>query len=104
MHEEEQLEANLQDPPKAYPLRFEVMVKLSVDEFSDDKLARRYTELEDKGTWDEVCKMCRMPRMLHRGEECVKFDIWRILDERDEFIKRMKPIMRYIKEREERML
>ena len=39
------------------------MVNLTIDEFSNDELAKRYNELGDKETWNDLCKNCRMPEL-----------------------------------------
>ena len=90
-------------------MRFGSMVNLIIDEFSEDELTKRYSELVNKETWDEICKNCRMPFLLHNGactrsKEAGMFDSGRILDERDKFVERMKPIIRYMSEQEEKMV
>ena len=51
----------------------------------------------------EACKSCRMPALLHVEEckECKEaLDYGKVLDERDKFNERMKPIVRCAKEKE----
>ena len=77
------------------------MVNLIIDEFSEDELTKRYSELVNKETWDEICKNCQMPMLFHkgvctRGSEAEALDSDRILDERDKFHERMKSIIRYM--------
>ena len=60
----------------------------------------------NKETWDEICKNCRMPALLHKGVctrqgEAVAYEYDKILDERDKFSERMKPIIRYMAEQKE---
>ena len=83
------------------------MAKISMDNFSDDELAKQYGELASRETWDEICKTCRMPSMLHKGpymrkNEANAFECDKILDERDKFRERMKPIIKYIADQEEK--
>ena len=94
--------------PKVYPLCFEKMVVVSIDNFSNDDLARKYGELVNKETWDEICKNCRIPTLLHEGvctrqNEAAALEHDKILDERDKFGERMRPILRYMAEQEEKV-
>ena len=62
----------------------------------------------NKETWDDACKNCRMPALLHKGvctrqDEAVVFEYDKILDERDKFNERMKPIIRFMAEQEEKV-
>ena len=38
-----------------------------MDSVSENKLANRYEELVNKETWNDICKNCRMPALLHNG-------------------------------------
>ena len=72
-----------------------------MDEFSEDDLTKRYT-------WDDMCRNCRMPFLLHNGactrsKEAGPLESGKILDERDKFVERMRPIIRYESENEEKM-
>ena len=87
--------------PNAYPMRFGSMARISIDSVSDNDLAKLYEELENKEAWMETCKNCRMPALLHvdickKRNETWEYD--KILDERDKFSERMKPILRYAME------
>ena len=42
------------------------MVKIIVENFSDEDLRKIYKELYRKESWDSECKMCRMPEILHK--------------------------------------
>ena len=83
------------------------MARINIDNFSDDDLAKRYSELANRETWDEVCKTCRMPAILHKGpctrmNEAYSFEFEKVLDERDKFRERMKPVMKCVIEQEEK--
>ena len=79
-----------------------------MDEYSEDYLTKRYRELVNKDTWDEMCRNCRMPFLLHNGactrsKEAGPLESGKILDERDKFMERMRLIIRHESEREEKM-
>ena len=43
------------------------MVKIVVENFSEDALRKLYCDLDQKEfTWDEECELCSMPTLLHR--------------------------------------
>ena len=43
------------------------MVKIIVENFSDEDLRKIYMELNRKENWDSKCEMCKMPEILHKG-------------------------------------
>ena len=43
------------------------MVKIIVENFSDEDLRKIYIELYRKESWDSECKMDRMQEILHKG-------------------------------------
>ena len=89
MHEEE-LRTDFQDPPKAYPMRLQSMFDLIIDGFSDDELVRWYNDLEDKESWEEVCRRCRVNRLLHKNG-CIELDVEKVKEEGYEFASRYLP-------------
>ena len=81
-------------PPIAYPLHLEKMAKLSMDSVTENELMKRYEELVNKDTWNDVCRRCRLPALLHNGvctrqNEVEASEYEKILDERDKFCERM---------------
>ena len=64
--------------------------------FSEEELEKRYDELANKKNWDEGCRWCEYPVMLHR-QACIRGDttndyrkvvaLWR------EYKDRMKPMI-----------
>ena len=106
LHEEE-LRTEFQDPPKVYLTRFESMSNYIIDEYSEEDLTKRYRELVSKDIWDEMCRNCRMPFLLHNGactrsKEAGPLKSGKILDERDKFMDRMRLIIKRETEREEK--
>ena len=41
------------------------MVKIVVENFSEDALRKLYCDLDQKEDWDEDCELCSMPTLLH---------------------------------------
>ena len=60
--------------PSPHPLHISKIVKINVESFSDDELVKRWNALTRKEDWDEVCKMCKMPVILHKGP-CTRKEI-----------------------------
>ena len=80
------------------------MTRISMDSVSENELANRYEELVNKDTWNDICKNCRMPALLHNGvctwqNEVEASEYEKILDERDKFCERMKGIIRCVEKR-----
>ena len=44
-----------------------MMVKISVETFSEEELRKRFNELTRKGDWDKECEACKNPQLLHRS-------------------------------------
>ena len=79
-----------------------------MDNVSEDKLAKRYEELVNKETWNDVYKNCRMPALLHNGvctrqSEVAASEYEKIQDERDKFSERMKGVIRYMADKERKV-
>ena len=84
--------------PQSPPAAQSKMVKISIESFSDDELAKRWSALENKDNWDEACEMCKMPGILHKGpctrkEEVNAFEYGKLWEAWDLYRKRMKPII-----------
>ena len=47
------------------------MVKIIVENFSEEELRKKWNESTRKESWDNECETCRMPEMLHKGA-CTK--------------------------------
>ena len=41
--------------------------RMNIDSVTDIELARLYEELVNKDTWNDLCKNCRLPALLHNG-------------------------------------
>ena len=79
-----------------------------MDSVSENELAKRYEELVNKETWNDICKNCRMPALLHNGvctrqNEVEASEYEKILDERDKFCERMKGVIRCMAEEERKV-
>ena len=44
------------------------MVKIVVENFSEDALKKLYCDLDQKEDWTDNCELCEMPTLLHNGE------------------------------------
>ena len=61
------------------------MVKIIVENFSEEELRKKWNELTRKESWDNECETCRMPEMLHKGactrktevNEAEFIDLWK---------------------------
>ena len=78
---------------------------MSVDNYSDDDLAKRYMNLGDRMAWNDRCKNCKMPTLLHDGpctrqQEANTFESNKILEERDKFNNSMRNMIRDVAEQE----
>ena len=75
------------------------MVKITVETFTDDELLKKYMDLERKEDFDERCKYCRMPTLLHRiactrKDEVNAFEHEKISDQWDMFSGRMRNLIK----------
>ena len=43
------------------------MVKIILENISEEELRKRWNELTRKENWDRECEMCKMPEILHKG-------------------------------------
>ena len=43
------------------------MVKVVVENFSDEALRKLFCDLSHKEYWDKECSLCHMPELLHKG-------------------------------------
>ena len=43
------------------------MVRIIVENFSEEELRKIWNELTMKENWDRECEMCKMPEILHKG-------------------------------------
>ena len=98
MHKNELFLKCFQEPKNPTRCTSIIMNKLSVDNYSDDDLMKRYMDLVDKNKYDETCKNCRMSTLLHDGP-CTRMQAVstfendsKILEERDKFAERMRKI------------
>ena len=94
---------DFQEPPKPTHCTLQKMAKMYVDNYSDDELAKRYLKIGDKLAWNEGCKNCKMPILLHNGPctrqvEANTFE--KIVEERDKFCNRMRNVIKDIEEQE----
>ena len=74
------------------------MVKITVKDFSNDELEKRWNALANKDNWEEECEWCKMPGMLHKGpctrkEETNAFEYQKIYEGWNLYRNRMKPII-----------
>ena len=105
MHEDESFLKDFQEPPNPTRCTSINMVIMSVDNYSDDELIKKYMDLANKDIWDEICKNCKMPSLLHKGpctrkQEAAAFASDKILEERDKFTDRMRQIRKDIDDQE----
>merc|ERR1712112_479297 len=77
--------------PKSPPAAVTIMVKV---DFTDDELEKKLEELDNKSDWEEECKWCLNPAMLHRQpcETEKEKDYEKIVKLWKEYRKRMKKI------------
>ena len=107
MHQDELFLKKFQEPPNPTHCTFKNMAKISVENYSDDDLSKRYMNLLDREAWNEGCKNCKMPSLLHNGpctrqQEANAFESNKILEERDKFYSRMRNIAKDVAEQERR--
>ena len=43
-----------------------MMVKISVETFSEEELRKKFNELTRKGDWNKECEECKNPQLLHK--------------------------------------
>ena len=82
--------------PNPHPLHSQKMVKVTIENFSNDELEKRWNALENKDNWEEECEWCKMPGMLHKGP-CTRkegVDHEKVLESWHTYRKRMKLIIR----------
>ena len=83
------------------------MVKISVENFTDDELLKKYNELEQKEDFDERCKDCKMPQLLHkvactRRDEVNAFEFERIANQWELFSTRMRNVIKWKNEQDDK--
>ena len=84
------------------------MVKITVKDFSNDELEKRWNALTNKDNWEEECEWCKMPGMLHKGpctrkEETNAFEYQKIYEGWNLYRNRMKPIIELKQKQEEKI-
>ena len=52
-----------------------MMVKISVETFSEEELRKRFNELARKGDWDKECDACKNLQLLHRSNCTRKVEV-----------------------------
>ena len=85
------------------------MVKVVVENFSDEALRKLFCDLSHKEYWDKECSLCNMPELLHKGlcsrktevGEAEHGDLWKSWSL---FRKRMEPIRKEHKEEMDKKL
>ena len=57
------------------PRRFFLIVKISVESFSEEELRKRFNALTRKGDWDKECEACKNPQLLHKANCTRKVEV-----------------------------
>ena len=83
------------------------MVKITVKDFTNDELEKRWNALANKDNWEEECEWCKMPGMLHKGpctrkEETNAFEYQKIYEGWNLYRNRMKLIIELKQKQEEK--
>ena len=70
------------------------MVKIVVENFSEDALRKLYCYLDNREfRWDDDCELCSMPTLLHSGKgTCTRMSVSELNEAWSLFRKKMKPI------------
>ena len=70
------------------------MVKIVVQNFSEDALRKLYCDLDNREfRWDDDCELCSMPTLLHSGKgTCTRMSVSELNEAWSLFRKKMKPI------------
>ena len=68
------------------------MVKIVVENFSEDALKKLYCDLDQKVDWNDDCELCSMPTLLHSGKgTCTRMLVSELNEAWSLFRKKMKP-------------
>ena len=73
------------------------MVKIVVQNFSEDALRKLYCDLDNREfRWDDDCELCSMPTLLHSGKgTCTRMSVSELNEAWSLFNKKMKPIRKW---------
>ena len=78
------------------------MVKIVVQNFSEDALRKLYCDLDQKEDWDEDCELCSMPTLLHSDTSgkrilgsCTRISGSELFEAWSLFRKKMRPIRKW---------
>ena len=72
------------------------MVKIVVENFSEDALKKLYCDLDQKEDWTDNCELCEMPTLLHNGKgTCTRMSVSELDEAWWIFRKKMKPIRKW---------
>ena len=72
------------------------MVKIEIENFSEDALKKLYCNLDQNEDYLDECELCEMPKLLHNGEEtCARMSALEVNKARYIFMKRMRPIIKW---------
>ena len=72
------------------------MVKIVVENFSEDALKKLYCDLDQKVDWNDDCELCNMPTLLHNGKgTCTRMSDSKLFEAWNLFKKKMEPIRKW---------
>ena len=80
------------------------MVKIVVENISEDALKKLYCDLDQKEDWTDNCELCEMPTLLHNGKgTCTRMSVSELDEAWWIFRKKMKPIRNWYTAKIEKM-